>query len=192
MFNEAYITLTGFVATQPNMRETKSGKQRLHMRVAWTPRRLDHVTGEWRDGSTSFLTVYVYRRAGENAATCLRKGDPIVVHGKLNVREYEDKNGARRNVVEVDASSVGHDLSWGVAQFQRVRPQTGLTAAQYQQIEGGADGSQAAGDAEDRAFASLAAAAESDDADDADTADDVDQDAVDAMAEEVATAVAPF
>ena len=107
------------------------------MRVAWTPRRMDRVTGEWTDMSTSFLTVYAYRKLAENAATCLRKGDPVIVRGRFIVRDYEDKNGAKRTAVEVDAISIGHDLNRGVAQFQRVRPQTGLTAVQFQEIENG-------------------------------------------------------
>ena len=81
-----------------------------------------------------------YRKLAENAATCLRKGDPVIVRGRFIVRDYEDKNGAKRTAVEVDAISVGHDLNRGVAQFQRVRPQTGLTAVQFQEIETGPGG----------------------------------------------------
>jgi single-strand DNA-binding protein len=135
MFNEAHISLSGYVATQPFSGETRTGVPSVRMRVAWTPRRLDRVTGEWVDGNTSFLTVHCYRKLAENIGTCLRKGDPVVVRGRLSIREYEDKNGAQRTSVEVDASSVGHDLSHGVAQFQRVRPQTGMTAVEHRAAE---------------------------------------------------------
>jgi single-strand DNA-binding protein len=132
MINEAHISLSGYVATQPFFRETRTGIPSLTMRVAWTPRRMDRVTGEWVDAGTSFLSVACYRKLAENGATCLRKGDPVVVRGRVSVRDYEDKNGLQRTTVEVDATSVGHDLSRGVAQFQRVRPQTGMTAMEYQ------------------------------------------------------------
>lgn len=131
MINEAHISLSGYVATQPFFRETRTGIPSLTMRVAWTPRRLDRVTGEWVDADTSFLSVACYRKLAENAATCLRKGDPVVVRGRVSVRDFEDKNGLQRTTVEVDATSVGHDLSRGVAQFQRVRPQTGMTAMEH-------------------------------------------------------------
>jgi len=144
MFNEAHISLTGYVATQPRYSPTRTGIPRLTMRVAWTPRRMDQVTGEWADDSTSFLTVLCWRKLAENAATCLRKGDPVVVKGRFSIRGYEDKNGVQRTAVEVDASSVGHDLGRGVAQFQRVRPQTGLTAMEYA-AEGAAPGGAATG-----------------------------------------------
>jgi single-strand DNA-binding protein len=140
MINEAHISLSGYVATQPFFRETRTGIPSLTMRVAWTPRRLDRVTGEWVDADTSFLSVACYRKLAENGATCLRKGDPVVVRGRVSVRNYEDKNGLQRTTVEVDATSVGHDLSRGVAQFQRVRPQTGMTAMEYREAEEGLAG----------------------------------------------------
>jgi single-strand DNA-binding protein len=134
--NEAQISLTGYVATQPVVRIVKSGASYMTMRVAWTPRRQDRISGEWTDGNTSYVTVVCWRKLATNAAVCLRKGDPVVVKGRLSIRNYEDKQGMARIAVEVEAGSVGHDLSRGVAQFQRVRPQTGLTAVEYAAANG--------------------------------------------------------
>jgi single-strand DNA-binding protein len=137
MFNEAHISLSGYVATQPYYNETRTGIPSLKMRVGWTPRRMDRVTGEWADAETSFLSVQCYRKLAENAATCLRKGDPVILRGRVSVRNFEDKNGLQRIAVEVDAISIGHDLARGVAQFQRVRPPTGMTAMEYRASEDG-------------------------------------------------------
>jgi single-strand DNA-binding protein len=131
MMNEAHISLTGYVASQPRLRPVRDGVQVVSMRVAWTPRRLDRATGEWADGSTSYVTVTCWRKLAENVGLCLRKGDPVVVKGRLSVRTYDDKEGVTRTQVEVDATSVGHDLCRGVAHFQRTRPPTGQTAAEY-------------------------------------------------------------
>jgi single-strand DNA-binding protein len=208
MTNEAIISLNGYVATQPQLRDTRNGTKQLKMRVAWTPRRFDQATNEWKDGQTSFLTVYAYRRTAENAAACMRKGDPVVVHGRVTIREYEDQNGIRRSTMEVDAASLGHDLNRGVSMFQRVRPQTGLTALQY----GAMDGSLGGSGSDDEAFASLAAAAGLDDhnvisladaardradvLDDPDSSDasgpDDDGSDQDALAQETAAAAVPF
>jgi single-strand DNA-binding protein len=135
MINEAHISLSGYVATQPALRETRSGIPAVTMRVAWTPRRMDRTSGEWIDAGTSFATVQIYRKLAENAATCLRKGDPVVVRGRVTVREFEARNGQQRTVVEIDAISVGHDLSHGIATFHRIRPQTGMTAAEFRAAE---------------------------------------------------------
>jgi single-strand DNA-binding protein len=161
MFNDAHISMTGYVATQPLLGQTRTGIPNVRMRVAWTPRRMDRATGEWVDTATSFLTVMMYRKLAENVATCVRKGDPVVVHGRFTIRTYEDKNGVERTAVEVDATSVGHDLTRGVSQFQRVRPQTGLTAAEYQVAGTGTGGERAlsaAGDGDLDGFASDALA----------------------------------
>ncbi|MGO8884487.1 MAG: single-stranded DNA-binding protein [Streptosporangiaceae bacterium] len=131
MFNEAQISMTGYVATQPRWRGIGSASPNVTMRVAWTPRRLDKSTGEWADGHTSYVSVLCWRKLAENVATCLRKGDPVMVRGRLTVRDYTDKDGVARTAVEVDASSVGHDLGRGVAQFQRTRPATGQTADEF-------------------------------------------------------------
>jgi single-strand DNA-binding protein len=138
--NEAQVSLTGYVATQPFTKMVKSGETYLpvlSMRVAWTPRRQDRVTGEWMDGNTSYVSVICWRKLATNAGLCVRKGDPVIVQGRLSIRTFEDKQGVLRNVVEIDANSVGHDLARGVALFQRVRPQTGLTASEYAASNGG-------------------------------------------------------
>jgi single-strand DNA-binding protein len=72
--------------------------------------------------------VSCWRKLADNVAMCLRKGDPVVVKGRLSVRAYE-KDGMPRTEVDVDASSVGHDLSRGVAHFQRTKRVPGETAA---------------------------------------------------------------
>ena len=134
--NEAQVALTGYVATQPVTKTVKSGAMNLSMRVAWTPRRQDRVSGEWVDGNTSYVTVICWRKLATNAGICVRKGDPVIVKGRLSIRTYEDKQGAQRIAVEVEANSVGHDLCRGVAQFQRIRPQTGMTASEFAAANG--------------------------------------------------------
>jgi single-stranded DNA-binding protein len=74
------------------------------------------------------VTVFCWRGLAENVAMCVRKGDPVLVKGKLQVRPYADKDGAKRVAVEVEASSIGHDLNRGVAMFQRAHRSAGETA----------------------------------------------------------------
>ena len=141
MVNEAQLSLTGYVASDPRSRETRTGVPQVTMRVAWTPRWIDRASGEWSDGNTSFVTVLCWRRLAANVATCIRRGDPVVVKGRLSIRPYEDKDGNARLAVEVDASSVGHDLSRGVAHFQRTRGELpSLTPAGQAVGSGPADG----------------------------------------------------
>ena len=137
MVNEAQLSLTGYVASDPRSRETRNGVPQVSMRVAWTPRWIDRASGEWADGNTSFVTVLCWRRLAANVATCIRRGDPVVIKGRLSIRPYEDKDGNARLAVEVDASSIGHDLSRGVAHFQRTRGELPPLAPAGQSIGSG-------------------------------------------------------
>lgn len=186
--NEAHFCVSGYVATQPVWRETSNGKPNLSMRVGWTPRRLDRATGEWTDGISSFVTVTCWRRVADHAAKCLRKGDPVLVQGRLTVREYDDRQGVRRTAVDVYAQSIGHDLTWGVATFERTRPATGKTAAEYaaEPGHGGEDGQ--ALDGEDGGIEAMASqgvpglAGQADAAGEPGDDDIFDQDAIGALA----------
>jgi single-strand DNA-binding protein len=120
MINDAQVFLSGYVARDPRFRITASGISTVSMRVAYTPRRVDRETGEWTDGPTSFVSVVCWRTLADNVAKCLHKGEPVLVKGRLQVRPYE-KDGVSRIAVEIEATSVGHDLARGVASFQRPR-----------------------------------------------------------------------
>ena len=120
MINEAQVFLAGYVAREPRFRFTTRGIPSVSLRVACTPRWVDRETGEWTDGETSFVTVLCWRTLADNVAKSLHKGEPVLVKGRLHVRPYE-KDGASRLAVEIEASSVGHDLARGVASFQRPR-----------------------------------------------------------------------
>jgi single-strand DNA-binding protein len=119
MFNDARVTLSGYVATEPRYRTIRGATPVVSMRVAWTQRYLDRETGEWRDGVTSFATVNCWRRLAANVASSLRKGQAVVVTGRLQVREGDDKEGGRRIFVEIEADAIGHNLSRGVTHFLR-------------------------------------------------------------------------
>ena len=126
MFNEAQLSMSGYVATEPRATGTGTSRSRTTMRVAWTPRWIDRATGEWADGRTSFITVVCWRKLADNVASCVHKGDPVMVKGRLNIRSYDDKEGVSKTQVECDAATVGHDLTRGVAAFQRTRPGGGV------------------------------------------------------------------
>ena len=130
MIIDSHVDLAGFVASEPSFKRLENGTSTAKLRVAYTERRFSRETGEWADGPTSFVTVLCWRTLADNVAISLRKGEPVVVRGRLRVREYEGKDGSPRIAVEVDASSVGHDLSRGVAHFSRTRRAAGETAAE--------------------------------------------------------------
>ncbi len=93
-------------------------------RLASTERRYNKELHAWRDGETVYYTVTCWRSMAENAAESVQKGQPMIVHGRLRVSSYE-KDGQARTAVEIEARSLGHDLTWGVSKFTKAGPTTG-------------------------------------------------------------------
>jgi single-strand DNA-binding protein len=126
--NDTLVTLVGNAATGVDYRETGEGVPVGRFRLAVTARRWDRQRGSWTDGHTSFYTVWTWRTLAVNTSASVSVGEPLIVQGKLRVRE-EERAGQRRVSVEVDALAVGHDLSRGTSAFRRVSPaKPGLTA----------------------------------------------------------------
>ena len=129
MIHEAQVNLAGYVATDPKFKKVAGDTSSARLRVAYTARRRDKETGEWSDGPTSFVNVQCWRTLADNVQMSVRKGEPVLVMGRLQIRRFEDSQGAPRTAVEIEATSIGHDLTRGVAQFSRTRWPSALAAA---------------------------------------------------------------
>jgi single-strand DNA-binding protein len=90
-------------------------------RVASTPRRFQRSTETWEDGDTQWYSVNAWRALAENCDQSLRRGDPVVVHGKLSAHVWTNKAGLEVTTFEVEAAFVGHDLNRGTSEFRRRR-----------------------------------------------------------------------
>ena len=116
--NETFVTLTGWLGGDVTVREA-GGVPVAHFRVATTPRRYVRKTDSWEDGDTQWYAVNAWRALAENCERSLRRGEPVVVHGKLSVSVWTNKAGLEVTTFEVEAAFVGHDLNRGTSAFQR-------------------------------------------------------------------------
>ncbi|NUR92766.1 MAG: single-stranded DNA-binding protein, partial [Nonomuraea sp.] len=116
--NDIYVTLTGNVAAEPRQYTFEDGVKVTSLRVLHTPRHFDRKTGQWSDGETVAFAVRCWRELADNVAQSVRVGHPVVVSGKLRIKEFEGQEG-RRFMPEVEATTVGHNLRWGVGGFSR-------------------------------------------------------------------------
>ncbi len=110
MAGETVITVLGNLVDDPELRFTPSGAAVAKFRVASTPRTFDRQSNEWKDGEPLFLTCSVWRQAAESVAESLTKGTRVIVQGRLRQRSYEDREGVRRTVFELDVEEVGPSL----------------------------------------------------------------------------------
>lgn len=112
------ITVRGFVATEIKTSTTPGGVATANFRLGSTGRRFDRAANAWVDGNTNWFTVQGYRQLAGNMGCSIKKGQRVIVVGRLKMRSWE-KDGRVYHVAEIDAESVGHDLMWGSAHFTR-------------------------------------------------------------------------
>ena len=133
--NEIHCTVIGNVVTEVRSATTRAGHHVATFRVASTTRRFNREAGRWEDLDTSFLTVACWRALADHVVESVGKGDPVVVVGRLRVREYVDSQGRSALSVEVEATSVGHDLGRGRSSFERVRREPSVPAEALEAVE---------------------------------------------------------
>ena len=100
MFNKAI--LIGRLTADPELKQTTSGIYLVNFRIA-VDRRFKSQDGERK---ADFITIVCWRQQAEFVAKYFHKGDPIGVEGSIQTRDYEDRQGNKRNAVEVVADNV--------------------------------------------------------------------------------------
>jgi single-strand DNA-binding protein len=118
---DTYLAVAGVVATDPTVRTLDDGRQVMSFRVASTSRRYDNGTKSWVDGQTLWVKVSCWRELADNAAQCVRKRDRIVAWGRVRSEQWKTKDGGLRSDLALEAEAMGHDLTYGVASFDRKR-----------------------------------------------------------------------
>jgi single-strand DNA-binding protein len=100
------VVLTGNLTRDPELRHLSSGTAVCSLRLAVNTRRKDGQSGEWVD-KPNYFDITVWGQQGENVAQYCAKGRPIAVDGRLEYREWQDKEtGANRNAVQIVADTV--------------------------------------------------------------------------------------
>jgi single-strand DNA-binding protein len=98
------VVLTGNLTHDPDLKSLPSGTSVCKLRVACNTRRKDQG-GQWVD-KPNYFDVTVWGQQGENCAQYLSKGRPIALDGRLEWREWSDKDGNKRQSVDIIADSV--------------------------------------------------------------------------------------
>ncbi|HEX5384760.1 MAG TPA: single-stranded DNA-binding protein [Propionibacteriaceae bacterium] len=110
---EAQVQITGYAGTEV---ESRGNGTVSAFRLACTPR--IKTKNGWSDGNTTWLEVACFRTLAQHVAQSVRKGDPVLVVGKLRTNVWE-KDGQTHERLVLEADMVGHDLNRGTSIFQR-------------------------------------------------------------------------
>ena len=131
------ISIRGNTTAPVELRYTQNGKAVANVSVAVNRKRGDQE-------ATDFYRVTLWESLAENAAT-LEKGTSVVLIGRMESRDYEDREGNKRTVWEVTADAFGPDLRFQAVSVSRAsgRGQDARSQAPAPaQPWGGDDGSQ--------------------------------------------------
>jgi len=99
------VILIGNLGRDPELRYTQSGQAVANFSVATSENWNDKSSGE-RVERTEWHRIVAWGRTAELASQYLAKGRTVYVEGRLQTREYEDRDGVKRKVTEVVASNV--------------------------------------------------------------------------------------
>jgi len=114
------VTVVGWIGSEVTLFPAREGRQAYtSFRMGSTRRYFDRATSTWRDGRTEWFRVKVWRTLAVNVAQSLRKGEPIVAHGRLSTEEWTSSDGSVHSGLVLEAVSVGHDLAFGSTMFRR-------------------------------------------------------------------------
>ena len=97
------ILLQGRLVADPELRHTQSGVAVASFRIAVDRDFKDRETGERK---ADFINIVAWRQTGEFVSRYFSKGRMAVVEGRMQVREYNDRDGNRRYATEVVADNV--------------------------------------------------------------------------------------
>jgi single-strand DNA-binding protein len=105
MAGEAIVTVVGNLGSDAEFRKTPKGTPVTSFNIANTPRK--SINGEWVNGDTTWFRIFVWNYDAAGTATLLRKGDKVLITGRLQISKYTTKDGEDRQSLEINADTVG-------------------------------------------------------------------------------------
>ena len=98
------VILIGNLGADPELKYTQGGQAMLRLRLATSESFLNKA-GE-RQQRTEWHTVVLWGKRAEALNKILSKGRTICVEGRIQYRDWEDKDGNKRNFTEINAQNV--------------------------------------------------------------------------------------
>ena len=99
------VILIGNLGRDPEMRYTQSGQAVTNFTLATTENWTDKNSGQKQE-KTEWHRIVAWGRTGELCAQYLAKGRSVYIEGRLQTREWEDKEGIKRHTTEITANTV--------------------------------------------------------------------------------------
>jgi single-strand DNA-binding protein len=119
----SYITVSGNVSADPELKFLPSGKAMARFSVAEN-RKWKDANGEEKEATTWHRCV-AWGSIAENIAETVTKGMKVIAYGRLDQRDWEDDDGNKKSILEVNVSDLGPSLMWATASVSKVEKKGG-------------------------------------------------------------------
>jgi single-strand DNA-binding protein len=114
------MTVAGTLVADGELRFTPAGVATAGFTVACNERKFDRQSGQWSDGSTTFVRCQLWRQAAENFVESTSRGDRVMATGVLKQREFTTREGEKRTVFELDVEEIAVSLKFATAKVNKV------------------------------------------------------------------------
>ena len=129
------IVITGNLTRDPELRNLQSGTSVCTLRIASNTRRKDSSTNQWTE-KPNYFDVVVWGGQAESCARYLAKGRSVAIDGRLEWREFDTKEGQKRQAVEIIADQVQFlGGNTGAESHDRASAGSGVPSSQDRQTE---------------------------------------------------------
>ena len=121
------IIVAGNLTAAPEFRKTASEVPFVRMRLAVSRRVFVPESSSWEDRQDGFFAVTAWRDMARHAHASFKKGDRVVVYGRLTRRQFEvavgdGKATESRHVTEIEAEEIGASVRWNAWARMETRP----------------------------------------------------------------------
>jgi single-strand DNA-binding protein len=111
------INVVGNLTGDPELRFTQSGTAMVSGSIA--SNRRYQVNGEWQE-QTSYFNFTAWRELAENIASTMSKGMRVVATGRMEQKDWTDKDGNKRTSYDLVLDEIGPSLRWATAVVTKV------------------------------------------------------------------------
>ena len=117
------VFIKGNISSEVELKQTQSGTSVCSFNVA-----VNRFTKDPNEAKADFFTVVAWQQKAEFVSRFFKKGSGIVIVGRLENRDWTDKNGNKRISTEI----IAEDIDFVGDKSQQTQPQTPLNPASFQ------------------------------------------------------------
>jgi single-strand DNA-binding protein len=116
------VTVVGNLCADPELRHTSTGVPLADLRIAEN-RNYQDAGGAWQQ-ETTYYSAVVWRRLAEHAVASFRRGDRVVVVGRMRQDEWTTERGEIRRRYLVDGDELAASIRFSAVEVHRSVPET--------------------------------------------------------------------